>query len=254
MSPRSLVPAILAVLLAALVFGAGFLHDGSRAESKPSPAASRPGRSPAAWRPESEAIHGGRAYAAKLGADSADGLLALTGGAGYKRAADFSLRVADCTRCEDDLEARLEAFRGEILEMVMEGTEGSRTCTISVLIPSDRFREFVVELRKMGKVQSERITATRLKPGAPAVAGDPDARELALVSIRMADERVAKDVLESRGLLAASFDRSASHFMKGLAVVVEYLGYALPFLLILAAVALPFAVAARWRRARALRG
>jgi hypothetical protein len=66
----------------------------------------------------------------------------------------------------------------------------------------------------------------------------------------MADEKVAQSVLESRGILAASFDRSSSHFLKGLAVVVEAFGLILPFALALLGVAVPFLIARRIRRAK----
>lgn len=185
---------------------------------------------------------------------AARGMLALTNSPSYKRAGDLTLRVADCTKAEDELEAKLVSIKGEILDMVMEGTEGSRSCTLSAIIPADQFRAFIVDLRKMGRVQSERITASKLRPGqgeGTAVGGGPDPRELSLVSIRMADEKVAQNVLESRGVLAASFDRSASHFMKGLAVIVELFGLALPFLLALSALAIPALVVLKLRRARA---
>ncbi len=179
------------------------------------------------------------------------GLLALTASPSYKRAADFSLKVEDCTKAEDVLESKLEAIKGEILEMLMEGTEGSRTCTLTVLIPADTFRGFIAELRKMGKVQAEKITASRLKPGEARgeTKESPDPRELSLVSIRMADEKVAQTVLESRGLLVSSFDRSVSHFMDGLAVLVEALGYFLPYFIVLAALIVPVMVIRRARRA-----
>lgn len=185
---------------------------------------------------------------------NAQGLLAMTSAPGYRRAGDFSLRVADCVKAEDDLEAKLTEIRGEIVDMVMEGTAGARTCTLSVIIPADKFRGLVMDLRKMGQVQSERITASKLKPGQAegAVAGaDPDPRELSLVSVRMADEKVAQNVLESRGVLAASFDRSTSHFLKGLAVMVEFFGLALPFVLAFLALSLPLALVLRLRRSRA---
>jgi hypothetical protein len=181
------------------------------------------------------------------------GFLALTNAPGYKRAGDLSLRVADCTKAEDDLETKLQEIHGEIVEMLMEGTEGSRTCSLSVVIPSDKFRGFITELRKMGKIQTERITASKLKPGQGAVAGkeaEVDPRELSLVNIRMADEKVAQNVLESRGVLAASFDRGTSHFLKGLAVLVEFLGLVLPFALAFLGVAAPFVIGMRIRRAK----
>lgn len=186
-------------------------------------------------------------------APPAPGLLSRTAGPEYRRAAEIALRVEDCTLAEDALEAKLEKMKGEIVEMVMEGTEGSRTCALSALIPSDQFRSFVADLRQMGRVQSERITASKLRSGdRRGSEGEPDDRELSLVSIRMADEKVAPAVLESRGLLASSFDRSASHFLNGMAVLVEGLGVLLPWLLVLGAFLMPGVVISRFRRARAM--
>ena len=181
-------------------------------------------------------------------------LLNLTNAPGYRRAGDLSLRVQDCTKAEDELESKLQEIRGEILEMLMEGTAGSRTCTLSVVIPADKFRGFITDLRKMGAIQTERITASKLKPGqaeAGATEGTPDPRELSLVSVRMADEKVALAVLESRGVLASSFDRSSSHFMKGMAVLVEAFGFVLPFVLVFLGVAVPCLIVQRIRRSKA---
>lgn len=242
--------------LVALIVLAGFLHPEKTARSEPAAVHAPP---PKGGDRESDFAERrdapnelGDAYAAPR--PQARGLLALTSAPGYKRAGDLSIRVQDCTKAEDDLESKLQEIRGEIVEMLMEGTEGSRTCSLQVVIPSDKFRGFVTDLRKMGKIQSERITASRLKPGqggAAPVEAAPDPRELSLVSIRMADEKVAQNVLESRGVLAASFDRGTSHFMKGLAVLVEFLGLVLPFVLALVGVAGPFAIGMWIRRSRA---
>ena len=234
---------LLAGGIMAVVFTAGFFHASDR-----SPSAAAVCKAPAPRACEEvqfDVLHQNVAPAAK-------GLLAMTNSPAYKRAGDLSLRVADCTKAEDDLESRLTAIKGEILDMVMEGTEGSRTCSLSAIIPADQFRTFIMELRKMGKVQSERITASKLRPGAGGkeVDGGADPRELSLVSIRMADEKIAQTVLESRGVLASSFDRSASHFMKGLAVLVELVGMVLPFVLGFLTLAVPVLVVKRLRRAR----
>src|SRR5262245_363621 len=235
--------ALAAGAIVFLIFAAGFFHGADK-----SPAADGAPAvlsSPEPLLPRREASEHPLPIAGKP-----QGLLAMTNSPAYKRAGDLSLRVADCTKAEDDLEAKLTAIKGEIVDMVMEGTEGSRTCTLSAIIPADQFRSFIADLRKMGKVQSERITASKLRPGAggrtEAVDG-ADPRELSLVSIRMADEKVAQTVLESRGVLASSFDRSAAHFMKGLAVLVELVGMALPFVLGFLALAAPF-VAVKWLR------
>lgn len=255
MSRMSKLLAGVAGVMVLAIFSAGFFH-GEKPAGK-EPVAARPTSEYSRDRESNESKDDMTAHYAKRAAAPAasKGLLALTGAPGYKRAAEMSLRVSDCTKAEDDLENRLVQIHGEILDMVMEGTEGSRTCTLSVLIPANAFREFVTELRKMGKVQSERITAQKLRPGDATSDGkeNPDARELSLVSVRMADERVAQTVLESRGILASSFDRSASHFMKGLAVLVEALGYALPFVIAALVVAFPLVVMGLVRRARSVR-
>lgn len=241
----------------ALIFLAGFFHadKAPEPEARPAPRMSSPPR-PAALPPPTEAREESlKASADFAGRHGSGGLLALTSTPAYKRAGDLTLRVEDCTKAEDALEAKLTAIKGEIVDMIMEGTEGSRTCTLSAIIPADQFRSFISDLRKMGKVQSERITASKLRPGqgdgAAALAGDPDPRELSLVSVRMADEKVAQNVLESRGVLATSYDRSTSHFLKGLAVMVELFGLLLPFLIALAAIAAPILVVAKLRRSRA---
>jgi hypothetical protein len=177
------------------------------------------------------------------------GLLARVNSPEYRRTADLSLRVNDCVKAEDLLEGKLEKIRGEILDMLMEGTEGSRRCVLRVLVPSPSFRTFVSELREMGKVQAEKITASKIKGGSTSLAAEEvDPRELCLVSIRMADEKVAQTVLEGRGTLAASFDRSASHLMKGAAVLVEGVGYVLPFALVGVLLLVPALVIRRLRR------
>jgi len=247
--------AILAGGAAALIFIAGFFNERAPEACSPQPVRSAiiaaPSESPSPR--ETYFVEEGKMQADALRRTKVQGLLALTSAPGYKRAGDLSLRVPDCTKAEDELETKLQKIKGEIIDMLMEGTEGSRTCSLSVVIPAHEFRGFITALRTMGKIQAERITASKLKPGqaeAGAAGGDPDPRELSLVSIRMADEKIAQTVLESRGILAASFDRSASHFMKGLAVIVELFGLALPFLLAFGALALPVWVGLRLRRAR----
>lgn len=243
--------AILAGGLVLLVLTAGFFH------SESEPPTAKPAKASASACARFVAGLRNADFEAAPPAESplADkGLLAMTSAPGYRRAGDLSLRVVDCTKAEDELETKLQKIKGEILDMIMEGTSGSRTCTLSVIIPADQFRDFINGLRGMGQIQSERITASKLRPGqaeGAAVGADPDPRELSLVSIRMADEKVAQSVLESRSILASSFDRSASHLMKGLAVIVELVGLALPFVLVFMGLALPVLVSLKLRRSRA---
>ncbi len=253
---------VIASGLVVVIFGAGFFRAESAAkECAPSVACKRPPMDSGGVPDpsfEARARYKGEmgkvAWADNAPESRASGLLALTAAPDYRRAAEFSLKVEDCTKAEDTLESKLEGIKGEILDMVMEGTEGSRTCTLAVLIPSDKFRAFIGDLRQMGKVQSERITASKIKPGGVIPGSDPkegpDPRELSLVSIRMADEKVAQTVLESRGILVSSFDQGASHFMNGMAVLVEAFGYMLPYAIVLFALVAPMVVIARVRRAR----
>jgi hypothetical protein len=161
--------------------------------------------------------------------------------------------VADCTKAEDDLETKLSAIKGEIVDMVMEGTEGSRTCTLSAVIPADQLPRLHHRAPQDGEGPvgaHHGVEAPAGQAGQAVAAEGADPRELSLVSIRMADEKVAQTVLESRGVLASSFDQSASHFMKGLAVIVELVGMVLPFALGFLALAAPI-LAVKWlRRAR----
>src|SRR5262245_8015031 len=141
---RGMTAALLVTGLLSVIFSAGFFHR-SDAPAEPCRPA-RPAIAREELEPHSDQVvwHGG--YNAVANAPEQGGMLALTQSPNYRRAADLSLRVADCTKAEDDLESRLREIKGEILEMLMEGTEGSRTCTLSVLIPSNEFRSFVVEL------------------------------------------------------------------------------------------------------------
>lgn len=250
---KPLTVAILAGGAIALIFLAGFFHSESApaAQRAPAPCAVEVSGTNEMPPPMYDQL----AKAMPAAKAEPKGLLALTNAPGYRRAADLTLRVDDCTKAEDLLETKLQEIHGEILEMLMEGTAGSRTCTLSVIVPTDKFRGFIADLRAMGKIQAERITASKLKPGTVGAAGGAgealDPRELSLVSLRMADEKVAQTVLESRGVLAASFDRSSAHFLKGMAVLVEIVGLALPFAMALGAVSVPFLIVLRIRRVRA---
>ena len=136
--------AALAGGIVALVFLAGFFHT----EKSPEPCLA----TPVAARP-APAVVPAPVFERQRSADAMEaplavkGLLGMTQSPNYKRAGDLSLRVADCTKAEDDLESKLTAIKGEIIDMVMEGTEGSRTCTLSAVIPADQFRAFITELR-----------------------------------------------------------------------------------------------------------
>ena len=245
---------IVGASLVALIVLAGFFAESSPRSACVDPPANRAPAPLAMPSPEETYADAHHQVFKASAAPPVGGLLNLTNAPGYRRAGDLSLRVQDCTKAEDELESKLQEIRGEILEMLMEGTAGSRTCTLSVVIPADKFRGFITDLRKMGTIQTERITASKLKPGqaeAGATEGTPDPRELSLVSVRMADEKVALSVLESRGVLASSFDRSSSHFMKGMAVLVEAFGFVLPFVLVFLGVAVPCLVVQRIRRSKA---
>ena len=170
----------------------------------------------------------------------------------YHRRADVSVEVEDTIAAYEELEKRVLKIRGEIVEVDIRGNDIGRQGRIHMEIPTERFNEFVAECRKMGKVMREQITAKRLpkRRAGDGASADPDPREIALVTMSLRDEKVAPQVEESRSLLAASFGKSTGHFMKGLAVIVELVGYILPFGLAFLVIAVPALVAARRVRRR----
>src|SRR5690242_18894835 len=111
--------AILAGGLVAVIFVSGFFHSDSKPEACPPPAplcAAEANEAAGSSHDRIEALK-----AAPALAPAPRGLLALTNAPGYRRAANLSLRVDDCTKAEDLLETKLQDIKGEILEMLMEG-------------------------------------------------------------------------------------------------------------------------------------
>ena len=105
---------------------------------------------------------------------------------------------------------------------------------------------FVKEVRELGEVTREHVSARAWKPGAGE--GGGEAEEFARVRIDFTDVDTSAAVDESKGVLATSFDRSASHFLKGMAVLVEGVGYGLPYLIVGLLVGLPLYGAVRLSR------
>lgn len=172
----------------------------------------------------------------------------------YRRSADVSVEVEDTIATYERLEERLAELKGQIVEMDIRGSDVGRSGRILMEIPTERFNAFVAECRKMGKVMLERISAQRLGAGRAGAGGEPDPREIALVALSLRDQKVAPQVEEGRGVLAASFSKGAAHFLKGMAVVVEVAGYALPFLLAFVVFAVPAVLGVRIARRRRAAG
>lgn len=170
--------------------------------------------------------------------------LAVPTGPMYHREADFSLSVKDCISVEEQLEARASRVGGILLDLVLEGTDGARRGTVAFKIPSDKVNEFIREVRELGKILNERITARHVE----ASGGTGGGTEFSMVRVHIADEAVAPNTKEGQGVFAASFDKSAAHFLRGLAVLVEVAGFVLPYLLALALIGVPVLVAYRMRR------
>lgn len=232
--------AAAAALLLLTVFVAGFFHESAgRRSASPAPCAPAPAGRQAVLR-EVELAHAARVPAVHV----PDNL--------YRRAGDFSSKVESVIKAYAELDKKIAAFGGEITEMEITGNDDGRQGRISCTVASDKFNPFIDYVRTLGKVMAERITATA-RPraqGGRAIPGDDeiDQRELSLVTLALMDEKVAKDIQESRGMLAGSFMKSASHFMAGVAVLVEIFGWIAPYLLILALAFVPAVAVRHFRR------
>ncbi len=158
----------------------------------------------------------------------------------YHRTGEFTCRVESVidiyTAIEKDI---TPLFGGEITALEITGNDDGRQGTIECSVSVDKFNEFVTYIRKKGKVLSERIAATAKSKEPAKETGE---RKLSLVSVTVIDEKVARELGESKGMLAASFSRSTSHFLRGVAVIVEGLGWILPYALVLAGLAVPLAI------------
>ncbi len=171
----------------------------------------------------------------------------------FRRAGEFSCKVESVIKAYEDIDKHMKDFGGEITEMEITGNDDGRQGRISCTVSTDKFNPCITYLRGLGKVLSERITASARpksngKTQPTPDADEPDPRELSLISIQVLDERTAKEVMQSKGLLASSFHRSTSHFIAGLAVIVEGLGWIAPYLFIIGLLAAPIGVMRMLRR------
>ncbi|OHB70736.1 MAG: hypothetical protein A2W23_08875 [Planctomycetes bacterium RBG_16_43_13] len=160
----------------------------------------------------------------------------------YKRQATFHLQVKSAIEIEEKLEKSLTEQKGELIELSMEGSKNGRRGTLTAQVLTAHFNDFVRFVRESGEVLSENITAKRIEPSssgrqAPST-GEVDYRELALVTITFA-ETVALEAAKGEGILATSLHNSSTHFLEGIAVILEVLGYGMPFVFIVGLIAVP---------------
>lgn len=168
----------------------------------------------------------------------------------YRRKGDASLEVEDTIETYETLSKKVAALHGELVEVVIEGGEIGRSGRILMEIPSDVFDSFLGECRKLGKILHEQITVQRMPKGGAVSHGsdEPDPREIALVSLTLRDQKVSPLVEQSQNVLAVSFSKSWAHVLRGLAVLVEGVGYVLPFAIAFLVLAVPAVVAVRLAR------
>ncbi len=248
--------ATAAALLVTAVFVAGFFHE-SRAEGvRATPAADikapacQPAmtfahKAPERRREMERAAAEGRMGGAVAGFLVPDHL--------YRRAGEFSCKVDSVIDTYTAIDKDIKSFGGQITEMEITGNDDGRQGRISCTVSNDKFNAFITYVRGKGKVLAERITASskpRARGGNPNLPGDDDVdeRELSLVTVQVVDEKIAKEVNESKGMLATSFSKSAGHFLAGLAVMVELFGWIAPYAMLLALIALPIVAVRRLRR------
>jgi len=250
---------VLALALAA-VFVAGFFHE-SAARQEPAPGAppsARAGGYNDALQPKAQTRLAARSPEPCMergefrGADLAASFHVPANL--YRRAGEFSCKVESVIKAYADIDKRIKTFGGEISEMEITGNDEGRRGRIACTVSTDRFNDFIDYARTLGKVLDERITAT----ARPAAKGgrhiegsdDVDPRELSVVTLSLMDEKVAKEIHASKGMLATSFNRSASHFLAGIAVLVEIFGWIAPYAMMLALVVVPVVVVRRFRARR----
>jgi hypothetical protein len=161
-------------------------------------------------------------------------------GALYYRQADMQLAVGDTLQANDEMEKIANEHKCQIVNLVIEGNDQSRRCSVEFQVPSDHFDSLVRKLRKVGTVLHERITAQRIE-GKRTLGGDERA-EFAAVRAEIIDDGAR------RGVFARSFETSGNHFVVGSALLLEGTGYILPFLLTAAGLAALFQLAKRMRR------
>lgn len=246
--PGSLV---LGLLLAGTVFTAGFFHAG--AEPNALSRDMEPGRPAAGMVSCEEAC-----IAEKFPMDAPSlspsrmrpGIYAPSGS--YEQRADVSVEVENVVETIDRVREQIEGLGGQIVSMDTHGNDDGRQGSIQVELPAESFNVMLSHCRGWGTVLQERITIRRISLQSDERSsyspGGTDLREFALVEIRMHDRKIAPEVMKSSGLLAASFGRSTGHFLKGLAVVVEVLGYVLPYLVAVFLLVAIMMVGARGRR------
>lgn len=193
--------------LAALIFAAGFLYP--EAVPPPTPIA------------DTKRID---EYA---GATAADHAL-ISNPNRYRLSCECSLQVDAVLALEEQLKTLLKEHDGTIEQLEIEGNERGRAGFAVVSLPASDFDAFVRQVRELGRMIREHLSAVAYKPGGDTGAGGA---AVAQVRIDFTDIHGSADVDESKGVLASSFDRGASHFLKGSAVLVEGFGYALPYLI-----------------------
>ncbi len=169
----------------------------------------------------------------------------------YHRTGEFTCRVESVISVYEAIDTDVrKLFGGKITSMEITGNDDGRQGTLQCAVSIDKFNDFITYIRKRGKILAERITASSKPPvrGEVPANEEIDERELSLVTVRLMDEKVAKEVGESKGMLAASFSKSTGHFLSGLAVIVEGFGWVAPYAGILIALVLPIVIVQRIRR------
>jgi hypothetical protein len=218
----------------ALIFGAGFFHE----DAVEAPAPAKPAR------PVSVELDNTVAWGDNT--RGAAGNL-LNSGRLYRLQCEFTLKVKAVLNLEEKLKGMLEDHKGTIEQLEITGTERGREGTAVVSVPTDHFDPFVKSVRELGQIKHEHVTAVSWKPGR-ATGGAP---EFAVVTLSFSDIGTSPAVDESKGILATSFDRGAAHFLKGSAVMVEGLGYALPYAIAMILILGPTLAILRLRARRA---
>jgi hypothetical protein len=174
----------------------------------------------------------------------------------YARNARMSVEVEDTIAAFEGIEKRAQELGGELVSVNLQGNDEGRQGPVSLEVPTERFNDLVTDSRGLGKVLNEVITAQRQqRPTAFNPWNTQNAQpsvQVAQVTLTLRDQKIAPEVSRGQGILSGSFARSAEHCLKGLAVMIEGVGYVLPFIILLMALFAGIR-GAQWARRRSRR-
>lgn len=149
----------------------------------------------------------------------------------YYRIANIRIEVSAFLQTYEKIEDVLKEKKCEIVESSIEGNDDFRSGYIYIRVPADNFNDVIKQIRKQGKVKGESIKSQLVEN--PKTKSDSEKLELHYIRVELSDKpNVEEKPSEDKGVLANAFNKSSVNFARGSALLVEGLGYILPFVLL----------------------